>query len=162
MEIKCTQEIKEAYNKLFKLTCSETRDTSYWRKASFNEVCSENLKSSTNNSTQCLAVDNLFTFNEALPAFSEFWCTPLTDKSETSLSFVATFEAVVTDAVASFKFIIGKLKDGKSYINEKVFEVGQDVHHRSGRYSKPFFRFGKGGVISHESTTRRKSLFLKA
>lgn len=102
VEIKRSQKMKKAYNKLLKLNCSKSRATLYWRKASVNHVCSETFKNSTNNSTQCLSVNYLFSFYEARMVFRKFYCTPITDESDISLSFLATSDAVVTDAVSRY------------------------------------------------------------
>lgn len=106
VEIKRRQEMKGAYMKLFNLNCSKTRDTSNWRKALFNDVCSENLKTCRKNSTQCPPVYNHFAFGEDWMAFGKFCRTAFTNESETLLSFLAMLDAVVTDTVDSFKFTI--------------------------------------------------------
>lgn len=92
-------------------------------------------------------------------ALRKFCCTPFTDKSETLLSFLATFDVVVTDAVDSFKFIVKELKAGDRYIGEDELEEGQDVRRRSEQYSETFSRFGKGGVMPHEIASRLKSFY---
>lgn len=88
------------------------------------------MKNFTNSSTQALAFDDLSSFNEARRAFKQFCRTPFTEESETSLTFLVTFDVVVTNAVDEFRFIIGELKDGERYIIDKEAEVGQDVHRR--------------------------------
>lgn len=98
VEIKRTQEMKEAYNKLIKINRIGTRDTLYLRKVLFNDVRSENLKNCTNSSMQCIAVDNLFSSNEDRMAFRKSSRTPCTDESETLPIFLAMFDAVVTGA----------------------------------------------------------------
>lgn len=50
------------------------------------------------------------------------------DESKTLLSFLAAFDAAVTDAVDSFKFILRKLKVEKFYIHEKEVVVKQVAH----------------------------------
>lgn len=111
VEIKSTQEMKEAFKLLFKMSSRGTQNDSYRRKASFIDVSSGKMKTLTHNSKQCLAVDNLFSFNEARMAFRKFCRTPFMNGSETSLSFMATFDGVVTDTVDLFKFILRELKD---------------------------------------------------
>lgn len=91
------QELEKAYNKQSKLDRSGTQDTSYWRKTLLDDVCSENFKNVLNNSTQCLAVDNLSTFDEAQVAPRKFCRNLFTDGSETWLSFLGTFDAVMTN-----------------------------------------------------------------
>lgn len=60
-------------------------------------------------------------------AFKKFCRTPFKDESETGLHFLATLDAVVTEAVNSFKFVIEEHKDGDRYISENELEIGQDV-----------------------------------
>lgn len=92
-------------------------------------MCSKSLKNRTNNSTKIVAVDNLFTLIKTWMAFKKFYRTPVTDESETLLSFSAAFCAVETDAVDSFRFLLRKLRESKHYIGENESEVGQDVQH---------------------------------
>lgn len=61
-------------------------------------------------------------------AFRKFCRTQFTDEAETSLHFTAKFNTVVTNAVDSFKFTLGKLKDEQRYIGENEAEIRKDVH----------------------------------
>lgn len=85
----------------------------------------------TCNNTKCLAVDSLFIYNEARMVFGKICHTLFTVESETSLRFSGTFDAVVSDAVGVFKFIIRKLKNGERYIEKNESEVQKYVHRRS-------------------------------
>lgn len=94
-------------------------------------------------------------------AFRKFWRALFTVETETLLYFLATFHAVVTDAIDSFKFIQGELKDGDCYNDANEAQIGVIVHRRSARYSDTIFRFEKEAVTPHENATQLKSLFLK-
>lgn len=65
-------------------------------------------------------MDNLFPFAEAWKTFKTIFRALYLEEGETSLSFLAVIDSVITKAIDSFKFILQESKDGEQYIGKQV------------------------------------------
>lgn len=80
-------------------------------------------------------------------------------EGETSLRLIAMFDAIITEAINSFKLTLRDLHKGERLIGEKSrqSQPRDSVHRPFG--TKIYTRFGKGGVILNECAMRLKTLF---
>lgn len=60
--------------------------------------------------------------------FRKFCRTLFMDESKTSFRFLDTIDAVVTDTVDYFKFILKGLKNGERYVGDNESVVRKDGH----------------------------------
>lgn len=72
------------------------------------------------------------------------------------------FDAIITEAIKLFKFILQELQADEHFYNKKsrLTHIKDSVHYPAGANS--FARFEKTGVIPHESALRLKKLFPRA
>lgn len=103
----------------------------------------------------------LFSLEKVRNAFIGFFRVSFMEEEQTSLSFLAVFDAVITEACDSFKFILQDLKDNDQYIGEQVLMTQKCVNAQRGRDTKSYSRIEKGGAIPHEIETCHKALFSK-
>lgn len=154
--------MREAHGKLYREDIFGAMDTSYWRRATFNDVCLASTSTCSPDTEDQSCVDHLFTFSEARKSVLGFYRIFPSSEGETSLSFPAIFEAIITTDIDSFKSILQNLCEGVRFIGEESqqAQARDSVHHPVS--TKSYARFEKGVVIPHKSAMRFKLLFPKA
>lgn len=111
--------MREAYPKPFKLESRGTRDNLYWKKGSLRDVCSDNTGASSPGSNVKVLVDILFSFEKKRKAFRKVSRASFMEEGEPSSSFLAVFDAIISEEIDSFKLILQEWKDGEQYIGEQ-------------------------------------------
>lgn len=87
-------------------------------------------------------VAHLISFEEPQKVFQKFSCTVPTDESEASLSFLAMFDAVRTEAVASFQNVLQDLKQKERCVAELEHSFRQ-MSQRYTNKTKSYVCYGK-------------------
>lgn len=160
VEIQRTQNMQEAYNKRFEKDSRVLRDSSYWRKAAFDEMCSDSIILCREDVDEERNVDRLLKFSEARKAFKKFCRTYVLEESEIFPSFLSIFVSIITEEIESLNFLLQNLKENEHYNGEKDHNVRHStIHDRS--ESKILRSFRKEEAIPHESAMRLEALFPK-
>lgn len=154
--------MKEAYAKRFKLDSWEIRDISYWRIVSFRDVCLDNIGALLQGWNAKLFVNNLLSFGQRPEAFKKFCRASFIEERKTSVTFLAMFDSVITEAINFFKFFLQERRHGEQYKGERELIYQEFAHAPRGRDTKSCFRVRKGEVVTHKSPIRLKALFSKA
>lgn len=143
VEITRTKEIKEAFNKLYKLDNRKAMDRSYWRKAFFEDVCSNKVNICTEVQIENPFEDHLLTFHEPKKAIKRLFYLFFSKRCETSLSGLVMFDAVITEMANSFKFILQDKLDKNRYIEKKELNKRQGTRNQKNGNAKGNAWFGK-------------------
>lgn len=99
MEKVLLKQMKEAYNKLFRLTSNGERDVSWWWLGRFKELCSEDLRNNEQLSNAYRTVDRLFTSEEACLTYKKFEKFESSPIDETSTFILILLDVIITDEV---------------------------------------------------------------
>lgn len=95
-------EEREAYSRLHRLRPDGTRDTSFWRMASFAEICSETLNSVPSELEHANDVDVLFGNKAARLTYRQFRKYPIDGGDETSVLSIIRLDALMTSVIDNF------------------------------------------------------------
>lgn len=95
------------------------------KNACFIGVCLCALRKIIQDRNTIYEVDTLFSFEKANKAFEKYCRTPTTKNSESSNTFLAVFEAVITEAEDTFGRVLHDKSDVETYVGEKTQTVFQ-------------------------------------
>lgn len=100
--IKRTQKMTDSFSKL---DGHGNKDTLSCRKARFTDVSSDEIKGNMQDQNTIQGVGTFFSLKEARKAIRKFCRAPTTKNFESSITFLAVINVVVTKNVESFKGI---------------------------------------------------------
>lgn len=146
------EEQASAYARLYKEHTDGTRDTSYWRRASFEDICHVDVlyKPPISNAS---GVDNIFGNEPSRRAYIFFRKHAIVAMSETSCMTIIRLDAVMTGIIDSFKgSVICELETPAANCNN-------DAHLRDGsNVPTTLRRQRKGGRLPLDSVRRLNGL----
>ena len=134
------RQMAESFRKLYKVLPCGTRDTSWWRKATFGEICSE--QSSILPLEQLDCVDVLFQNQPAREAMVHFRRSTMNEKDTSSILTLSRLDAIMTS-------IVDRLQEASALTDEIYEENGGSEHN---------VKVKKGGRVPIESSRRFKTL----
>lgn len=88
-------------------------------------MCSDFMARRTWTTNDSPLFDHLFSFEETRKASQKLSCTVSTDESKTSLGFLTMFDAVMTETVDSFQYILQNLKQNERYVGTLEYSSRQ-------------------------------------
>ena len=138
-EKKKTEEMEEAYKKLYKQLPCGTRDTCWWRKAKFDEICSDSCPTIPLEQNGC--VDLLFQNQAAREAMVEFRRLQLNPRDCSSILTLSRLDAIMNSIIDLFQ--------------DNTAMERNDYHSTSKENQR---RTRKGGTVPNESSRRFKIL----
>lgn len=145
------RERKEAHAKMWKENSSGLRDTSWWRRATFSDICRSGCDSGWSGETERPGTDELFRNDVARRAFQKFLKYGGTSSSETSISSLIRFDAIMTDAIDSLANNIDAMQ------TIQVCHTGTDTVPPDVVINRPTIP-SRGGTVPQESLRKLKLL----
>lgn len=93
---------KEVYNKLYKLNGDGNRDTSFWRKSNYDDICEESCRGRMVRNLAEGSVEVLFKNEAAIKALHAYQKFNTADGDRTSIMSLIRLDSIMTSAVDSF------------------------------------------------------------
>lgn len=82
-------ELKDAFNKLFRLNADGTGDMTWWKAGPFEVICASKISADLKTEQKVSTTDKLLRSEESLRAFKKFLKFSRSTENETTLSFVS-------------------------------------------------------------------------
>lgn len=96
------EEERDAYTKLYRLKSDGTRDTSFWRTAPLEQICSEKVMSPPMELADVGGEDVLFGNEPARAAYRAFRKFPISASDESSIMTIVRLDALITSVIDTF------------------------------------------------------------
>lgn len=152
----------EAYGRLYHIlpnqsgTLCDNRDTSFWRLAKFEDICTISARTSPVTLRSVDGVDHLFNNEPARRAYSAFRKFKVDADEETSALSIIRLDAIMTSIVDRFKPQDHTSGRRDSAVGNRSSRTGE--HRSEGEVDGEVHQQAKGGRVPLESVRRFRSL----